>query len=253
MNTVTQSFSIQAQDGQSVRGVYRDTGKGAVGIFLHGLLSDAEGDKSMSLWHQAESSNRSWIRFDMRAHGKSDGSFDQFNISRALEDTKLVMGMFPDRPKILVGSSMGGWVAAQLAADSSLNITGVVLIAPAFSFITQLFASLDPAQQQQWANQGSWAFESDSMDEGFTLSYASVLDAKQYDLLNQAIEYECPVRILHGRLDDVVPADQSIIFANGLSGNTDIEVKILPEADHRLSGHVEQILQKVDEIWPTDT
>lgn len=250
METTINPFALPAQDGQLVRGIYRDTGVGAVGLFLHGLLSDAEGDKSMSLWQQAESSNRSWIRFDMRAHGKSDGSFDQFNISRALEDAKLVMGLFPGRPKILVGSSMGGWVAAQLATDLSLSIAGAVLIAPAFSFMVQLFGSLEQAQQQQWADQGFWRFESDDLDNGFDLSHDAVADSEQYDLLRQGIEYECPIRILHGRLDDVVPADQSIIFAEGLPDNTDIEVDILPEADHRLTGHVGYILEKVDEIWP---
>ena len=251
MDTVTNSFTIQAQDGQSVRGFYRDTGEGAIGLFLHGLLSDAEGDKSMSLWHQAEARNRSWIRFDMRAHGKSDGIFEQFSISRALEDAKLVMNLFPDRPKFLVGSSMGGWVAAQLATDPSLKVAGLVLIAPAFSFMEQLFGLLEPEQQQQWTDQGVWTFDGEGIDEGFTLSYDAVVDSKQYDLLNRAIDYQCPIRILHGKLDDVVPANQSIIFADGLPGNTDIEVNILPEADHRLSGHIEHILNKVDEIWPT--
>ena len=253
MHTVTQTFAVEAADGQFVRGTYRDTGAGPVGMFLHGLLSDAAGDKSMSLWHLAEAKNRSWVRFDMRAHGQSDGTFDEFTISRAMEDVKLIFGLFPSRPKLLVGSSMGGWVGAQLATEHSLQICGVVLIAPAFSFMEQLYQSVSPSEQQQWLDNGSWHFDSEGMDDGFSLTYKAVADARQYDLLNKPVEYGCPVRILHGRLDDVVPADQSVTFSNRLSAHSDIEVDILPQADHRLSGHVEYITEKVNDIWPVET
>ncbi len=252
MAVSVEQFALPAQDGQIIRGVYRDTGAGAVGMFLHGLLSDAQGDKSMTLWNEAERNNRSWIRFDMRAHGKSDGTFDEFTISRALEDVRAVFGIFPDRPKFLVGSSMGGWVAAQLATDAALNIGGAVLIAPAFSFMHQLFQSLKSEEQHQWKNQGYWNFDGDGIENGFALSYDAVTDSIQYDLLGQAATFDCPVRILHGRLDDVVPANQSQKFMELLPAQTDIEVNILPDADHRLTGHIDYIIEQVNEIWPTD-
>ena len=250
MTASVENFALSARDGQIVRGVYRDTGVGAVGVFLHGLLSDAEGDKSMTLWNEAEQNNRSWIRFDMRAHGQSDGIFDEFTISRALEDTKAVLGLFPNRPKFLVGSSMGGWVAAQLATDDTLNIVGAVLIAPAFSFMEQLLHDLEPDQQDQWKNQGFWTFDGDGIENGFALSYDAMVDSRQYDLLGQPVEFGCPIRILHGKLDDVVPAQQSRKFEQQLPKHTDIQVDILPNADHRLSGHVQHIIEKVNETWP---
>ncbi len=253
MSTQTQSFTLNAQDGQSVRGVLRDTGSGPVGFFLHGLLSNAEGDKSMTLWNEAERNNRSWVRFDMRAHGQSDGKFDEFTISRALEDTRAVFELFPKRPKILVGSSMGGWVAAQLATETALNVAAVVLIAPAFSFMDQLYQSLDANKQTLWVSQGFWTFDGDDLDEGFRLSYQAVLDSRQYDLLGKSIEYDCPVRILHGKLDDTVPSDQSLEFMSRLPMHTDVEVEILPHADHRLSGHIKHITDKVNEVWPSET
>ena len=253
MNASVTSFELTCRDGQMIRGVAHDTGSGAVGLFLHGLLSDAEGDKSMTLWHEAQKHHRSWVRFDMRAHGQSDGTFDEFTISRALEDTQLVCDMFPDRPKILVGSSMGGWVAAQLGTNRALSIAGVVLIAPAFSFMEQLFQSLEPEQQQQWISQGSWTFDGDGIDGGFALSHAAVVDSRPYDLLENPVSYNCPVRILHGQLDDVVPAKQSLDFEQRLPAQTDIEVQILPNADHRLTGHITYITDAVDRIWPTDT
>ncbi len=249
LNAKVNAFALPARDGQLVRGISRDTGVGPVGIFLHGLLSDAEGDKSMALWNQAQKHERSWVRFDMRAHGRSDGTMDEFTISRALEDARLIMNLFPGRPIVLVGSSMGGWVAAELAAERPARIGGAVLIAPAFSFMMQLFHSLNPEQRQLWLSQGSWTFESDGLDYGFTLSYDAVIDSKQYDLLAQTVEFQCPVRILHGRLDDVVPTAQSAEFLSRMTPGANVELDVLPNADHRLSGHVERIIDKTDEIW----
>ncbi len=250
MDATTKSFALPASDGQLIRGISRDSGSGPVGVFLHGLLSDAEGDKSMTLWNEAIRLGRSWVRFDMRAHGKSDGTFDEFAISRALEDVRLVFQLFPNRPKILIGSSMGGWVAAQLATENKLNIAGTVLIAPAFSFMMQLFHSVSPEQRQQWTDQGSWTFEGDGLEDDFALSYEAVVDSKQYHLLGRAVDFRCPVRILHGKLDDVVPASQSVEFLNRMPAHTDVELEILPNADHRLTGHIEDIVNKVNEIWP---
>ena len=248
MPVVEKTFAIPAADGQLVRGVYRDSGHGPVGAFLHGLLSDAEGTKSMTLWQQAEHANRSWIRFDMRAHGQSDGSFDEFRISRAIEDTSLVLSLFPDRPKVLVGSSMGGWVAAQAALDPTLNIRGLVLIAPAFSFMKTIFHSLAPAEQQQWKETGYKTFESSYPDSDFTLAHDAVVDSLDYDLFSHPVSYNHPVRILHGALDDVVPVNQSVKFQKHVQSQ--VELEILQQGDHRLTDDVHRITEAVDEIWP---
>jgi len=252
LDTLRETFELTVSDGQRVRGTYCDTQSGAVGLFLHGLLSDAAGDKSMTLWNEAQACQRSWVRFDMRAHGQSDGTFDEFTLSRALEDTRAVLDLFPNRPKILVGSSMGGWVAAQLASEAGLSIAGAVLIAPAFSFMEQLFQSLDASQQRQWTKQGFWTFEGAGLEEGFSLSYDALVDSRQYDLLGQPIQYNCPIRILHGKLDDVVPPTQSLKFMQHVPKTTDIEVDLLGKADHRLTGHIHCISEKINEIWPTD-
>lgn len=203
----------------------------------------------MSLWNYAEQCDRSWARFDMRGHGNSDGIFREFTISRALDDCRGIIRLLWNRPIILVGSSMGGWLAAQLATDHLQYVVGAVLIAPAFSFVDQLHASLSVAQQSEFRNKGWWHFEGAGDNPGFDLGYAALEDAKQYDLLTNPPQYDCPIRILHGKLDDVVPYQQSIKFAENLPGGTDIKVDILPEADHRLTGHIDHIKNSVDELW----
>ena len=248
MNPKEEAFSIPAADGQMVRGVYRDTGNGPVGVFLHGLQSDADGTKSMELWNQAEQFSRSWIRFDMRAHGKSDGTFEEFSISRAIEDTKLVLSLFADRPKVLVGSSMGGWVGSLVALDTEMNVCGTVLIAPAFNFVNGIYLSVSEDEQRQWRESGFMAFESPYPDSDTILSYATVLDSHQYDQFSVPVSYNHPVKILHGALDDVVPSKQSLEFK--AHAESEIDVCIIPDGDHRLTDHVELIKSAVNEIWP---
>ena len=248
MNPKEEAFSIPASDGQMVRGVYRDTGKGPVGVFLHGLQSDADGTKSMELWNQAEQFSRSWIRFDMRAHGKSDGTFEEFSISRAIEDTKLVLSLFADRPKVLVGSSMGGWVGSIVALKAEMNVCGTVLIAPALNFVNGIFLSVSEKERRQWVESGFRIFEGTYPDGDTKLAYATVLDSHQYDLFSVPVCYDHPVKILHGALDDVVPSEQSLNFK--AHADSQIDVQIVPDGDHRMTDHVELILSAVNEIWP---
>ncbi len=248
MSTLNTHFVLPAADGQNVRGTFRDTGSGPVGVFLHGLLSDANGTKSMSLWQHAVNTHRSWVRFDMRAHGESDGTFDEFMISRAAEDTRRVLSQFAGRPKVLVGSSMGGWVAAISALDRRLKVCGLVLIAPAFNFVQSLFDTLSEQEQRQWENKGSRLIESPYPDCNFALSIDAVRDARQFDLLDRPLKFECPVHILHGQLDDVVPPALSESICEHC--NSPIRLTLLENADHRLTDHSEHILKAVDQIWP---
>ncbi len=250
MTTEIKDFAISAPDGQLIRGVCRDTGSGPIGVFLHGLLSEADGTKSMHLWNEAVRMNRSWIRFDMRGHGKSDGRFEEFKISRALEDSKLVLSKFSNRPKILVGSSMGGWTAAQVALDAEMKIAGIVILAPAFGFIHQIYDSLNPEEQQSWKESRIKRFESPEMEEDFSLSYDAVIDSRLNNPFTASVQYRHPVHIIHGSLDDVVPVKQSIAFKKHVSSK--VELNVIQDGDHRLTDHIDVITKAVDDLWPAD-
>ncbi len=250
MATKSTDFAIPAPDGQLIRGVYRNTGKGPIGVFLHGLLSDADGTKSMHFWNEAIRMNRSWIRFDMRGHGKSDGRFEEFKISRALEDTSLVLSRFPDRPKVLVGSSMGGWTAAQVALDVTMNIAGIVILAPAFGFIHRIYDGMSPEEQQVWKDKQIMRFESPAMEEDFSLSYEAVTDSRLNNPFAVPVNYNHPVHIFHGSLDDVVPVKQSLEFKNHASSH--VELNIIEGGDHRLTDHIDAITKTVNNVWPAD-
>ncbi len=247
MNVRESDFEVGTSSGELVRGRFRDTGEGPVGIYVHGLLSDGEGAKSMHLWEDAIAKGRSWLRFDQRGQGRSEGTFNDFRISRVAEDLRCVLDFVGNRPTVLVGSSLGGWIAGHAGLTWSHNICGIILIAPAFNFIEDLYRSLTPHQAKRWEKDGRHLFASDYQDGGFSLEFATVQDARGFDVYAAPIRYRCPVVVLHGESDDVVPVETSMKFKS--AAESQISVEVVAGGDHRLSEHSATILRHVDAMW----
>lgn len=244
------NFSIEIENGEAVNGVFRDTKQGPVGVFVHGLLSHADGEKSMYLWNQAIMKNRSWIRFDLRGHGKSGGEFKNFRISNTVQDLTHVLDMVSTREIVLVGSSLGGWISAYLAANSSYKIRGALLIAPAFGFMEGIYQNMSPEHQHQWRNDGYFKFKDPYDDGDFTFEYAAVEDSRQFNIFQNNIAYQHPVIVLHGEQDDVVPLERSFRFQQHVS--SEVQVETVPGGDHRLTTHVRKIGELVNRLWSVE-
>lgn len=242
-----QELSLEAGNGERIRGHFYDTGDGAVGIYVHGLFADGDGTKSMHLWERAKSSGRSWLRFDQRGQGRSDGAQERFRLSRAAEDLQCVLRFIGNRPALLVGSSMGAWVSAHAALDPDSGIDALVLLAPAFNFIDSIYDSMEEDERRQWRQRSRHVFSTPYEPYEFSLDYEVVQDAREYDLYARRVSYSCPVVILHGEDDEIVPVDVSHRFVEHALSPTSLE--ILPGADHRLSDHEGRIVEVVDELW----
>ncbi len=240
-------FAIEMEDGECIKGVIRDTGQGPVGVFVHGLRSHADGEKSMFLWERAIENNRSWIRFDLRGHGKSDGEFDSFRISRTVRDLESVLNQVRDRKIVLVGSSLGGWISAYVASKRKYKIRGALLIAPAFNFIEGIFKSMSSENRQKWRQEGHFRFESPHDDSDFTFEYPAIEDSRQFDLFKSSFAYQHPVIILHGENDEAVPVGQSFRFQQHAA--SEVQVEVVPGGDHRLTSHIQRISELVDNLW----
>ncbi len=241
-------FEINTNSGECLRGYYSDSGSGPVGIYVHGFMSNADGTKSMYLWENAKRNGRSWLRYDQRGQGRSDGTFEQFRISRVMEDMNCVLEFIGNRPTILVGSSMGGWISAYAALSGKHNVAGLVLIAPAINFIEMIYESFDVEQKLKWDADGKYWFPSDYEEEGFSLDFATIEDARKFDIYHKDVKFDCPVTLLHGELDEVVPLSVSEKLVHASS--TDIEMEIVAKGNHRLSDHTDRVQQAVDSIWP---
>jgi pimeloyl-ACP methyl ester carboxylesterase len=241
-------FSLDMEDDQRLRGYIRDTGNGPVGIYLHGFRSHCNGEKSQQLARHAARLNRSWLRFDLRGHGKSDGNPEEQTISSGLDDLLHVIDAFTDRPVILHGSSMGAWICLLAALRRETTVAGMMLIAPAFNFVQNVFSSLPEPVLQQWKSTTYMSFP-DAYGEGtYSLKYGIIDDAKQYDVMNSEIQLDIPIHIVHGENDSIVPVNNTEKFIQHAQLSQLVFEKI-PAAGHRLTDQLPLLMSHIDQLW----
>ncbi len=242
------AFEILSTDGVRIGGEYYDTHCGPVGVFVHGFRSEMAGQKSTALARDAQRRRRSWLRFDLRGHGRSEGKFESFRVSAALDDLLAVLDMVAARPVILVGSSLGGWLAALAATMRPEQIAGMLLIAPAFNFVQMIYGALSDAELQAWRKRGLREFEDRYGGAPFALQYDVLADAMAFDVFKSPGTIQCAVRIVHGADDDVVPYHVSERFVEE-TGVSDIRLEVVPGVGHRLNKQIPRMQHYVDELW----
>ncbi len=232
-----------------IAGYLRDTGTGPVGIFVHGFRSDCRGDKATALAQHAAARGYSWVRFDLAGHGESGGRFANESLSTWLANLRALASRFAPRPLVLVGSSLGAWLAVLLAREWQ-TVGGLVLVAPAFNFLQRGYASLPPAQRQRWQAEGRMALPDPYGPPGATyeLPYGLIEDAARHDVLSAPVALACPVTVLHGSDDELVPVAIGETFFRQLSAPHK-ELVVVPAGDHRLTGALPEIVSAVDRVW----
>ena len=149
--------------------------------------------------------DRSWLRFDLRGHGHSDGELKDQIVSSGLDDLLHVLDSIADRPFILHGSSMGGWISLLAALRRKQRVSGMMLIAPAFNFVQNNLANLPEPVLQHWQAETYMSFPDAYGNEPYSLRYDIIKDAEQYDVLELKIELDIPVHIVHGENDPIIP------------------------------------------------
>jgi pimeloyl-ACP methyl ester carboxylesterase len=213
------------------------------GVFwLCGFKSDMGGTKATALAAWARAAGRACVRFDYSGHGQSGGEFAAGTIGHWLEDSLAVFDAFCRGPQVLVGSSMGGWLALLLLRalrrrppSARAAIAGAVLIAPAVDFTEVLMWQRFPPEVQQIIT-AEGAFEQASVysDQPYRITRQLIEEGRQHLLLDGMIETGCPVRILQGVADPDVPWDHSIELVSHLAQD-DVVLTLIKDGDHRLS------------------
>lgn len=204
-------------------------------VWLGGFHSDMQGEKA-SLLHQAvAASGRSFVRFDYLGHGESGGAFADGTIGRWRSDALAVIDQLTSGPLVLVGSSMGGWMALLCALARPGRVKALVLLAPAPDFTTRLmWASFDESQRRQVMEQGFWMRPSPYGPAGYPITKMLIEEGRDWDLLDGPIPLDIPVRILQGGLDTDVPWTHSLDLADKLR-SSDVVWSLIKDGDHRLS------------------
>ncbi len=241
--THSEPASIVVGTGASAREikVLRDTGS-APGIFwLSGFKSDMAGTKAVALSDWAREHGRACTRFDYSGHGVSGGAFEEGTISRWTEEALAVFNRFCREPTIIVGSSMGGWIALLVAralrrSGQADRLNGMVLIAPAPDFTEELMWKREFTDEirRQILETGRYERPSDYSEEPYIVTRALIDDGRNNLLLGGTIEIGCPVVILQGQQDADVPWEHALRLTECLAVD-DVVLTLIKDGDHRLS------------------
>lgn len=212
----------------------------APGLFwLGGFRSVMTGDKATALSAHASAVGASFTRFDYSGCGQSSGQAASSTISDWLEEAITVLGQTPDGPQILVGSSMGAWLALllnrhQQREGRAERIAGIILVAPAVDMTRTLIAgTMSIADRRQLKREGHFQRPS-RYGPPVPITRAFIEDGDRHCLLGTAIETGCPVTIVHGVRDEDVPVAHATDLAAHIV-NDPLTMTLVPEGDHRLS------------------
>jgi pimeloyl-ACP methyl ester carboxylesterase len=221
------------EDGETIAYLRRE-GKRPQVLWLGGFKSDMGGIKAERLDAWAAKKGQAYLRFDYYGHGSSSGAFRKGTISRWRDDGLVVLDRLCDGPQILVGSSMGAWIALLVARLRPERIAGLLLIAPAPDFTEKLiWARLSPDARREIMEKGEWQRPSAYEDGPYPITRGLIEDGRRNLVLKAPIALDCPVRILQGMRDPDVPWQHAMELLACLSGNP--VITLVKNGDHRLS------------------
>lgn len=201
-------------------------------LFLCGFKSDMNGSKAEWLANLCRRQNRTFLRFDYFAHGQSSGDFRDFTIGHGVQDTQFMMNHFFDRPVIIIGSSMGGWIGLRMMQMMPENIYGFIGIAAAPDFTRKIYSALDDGHLKQLAENG-FVEEESGYEEPYIFTRNLFDDGEFHCLLNQKIPFDGPVHLLQGKQDTSV--DWHVPNAIAMCFDRDIDITLIEDGDHSLS------------------
>lgn len=203
-------------------------------MWLGGFRSEMTGTKASALAGWAERAGRALVRFDYAGQGESSGRFEEGTIGRWRDDALAVLDALTGGPVVLVGSSMGGWLASLVALARPERTAGLVLLAPAPDFTEALMRpAFPPEAHRALAEGGVWDQPS---EYGGTYPITRMLldEARRWLLLPGPVPIPAPVRILQGTADEDVPWRHALAFAEALE-SSDVVFTLIKGGDHRLS------------------
>jgi pimeloyl-ACP methyl ester carboxylesterase len=222
-------------------------------VWLGGYRSDMSGTKAVELERHAAAIGAACVRFDYSGHGVSSGAFRDGSISRWLEESLAVIDHIVKRPMILIGSSMGGWIALRVVEElrkrgEGKRIAGLVLIAPAPDFTSELIEpNLTETEKTSLAERGYFEEPTPYGPEPNIYTALLIDDGRKNSVLKGIIETGCPIHILQGMEDPDVPYAHALKLVEHLPAD-DVVLTLIRDGDHRLSRpeDIARILAAID-------
>jgi pimeloyl-ACP methyl ester carboxylesterase len=234
-----QFLEIAGPGGEKRRLAYRlGSGAGPGLVWLGGFRSDMTGGKAEAVAAWAAANGRACLRFDYSGHGASSGDPEGGVVGDWLADAEAVFERLAPGPQILVGSSMGAWIALLLARRliGAGRIAGLVFIAPAWDMTEELMWRRFPDETRaRIMAEGSYRLPSAYGAGGYAITRRLIEDGRAHLVAGAPFDPGCPVRILHGMRDADVPWRHSLALVEGVLAGGDVRLTLVKDAEHRLS------------------
>jgi pimeloyl-ACP methyl ester carboxylesterase len=209
-------------------------GRSPTVVFLPGFRSDMTGDKATAMAAFCAERNQAMIRFDYSGHGSSGGDFQDGTIGRWAEDALAVIDRLSEGKLILVGSSMGGWIALLAARARPGRVAALIGIAAAPDFTEALMWEAMTFEERANLMRDGVLHVPSQYGEPYPITRALIEDGRTHVLLDGPIAIDCPVRLLHGLRDADVPWEMALRIAEQVTSH-DVEVALVKDGHHRLS------------------
>lgn len=231
---MTKPAIFETETGRQIA-YHKTKGTGPGVVFLGGFMSDMNGSKATYLEAWAKESGRAYLRFDYSGHGQSSGVFEQGCIGEWAEDAKeLILGL-TEGPQVIVGSSMGGWIALLMAKRIPQKIVGLVGIAAAPDFVIDgIWDSFTDTEKTTLMSEGQVPLANEYFDGPYTITKKLIEDGREQSVLRDPLNLPFPVRLLHGTADTDVNMDVALRIVEHATG-PDIRLTLVKNADHSFS------------------
>ncbi|HEY1934932.1 MAG TPA: alpha/beta hydrolase [Acetobacteraceae bacterium] len=209
-------------------------GRSPTVMFLPGYGSDMTGDKATAVAAFCEARGQAMLRFDYSGHGTSGGRFEDGTIGIWAADTLAALDRLTEGPMVLVGSSMGGWIALLTALARPERVAALVGIAAAADFTETLMWPAMSFEQRAVLMEHGVIYRPSQYGNPTPITRALIEDGRNHLVLGGTIKLTCPVRLLQGQADPDVPWEMALRIADELEGG-DVQVILVKDGDHRLS------------------
>jgi pimeloyl-ACP methyl ester carboxylesterase len=204
-------------------------------VFCSGYASNMSGTKAEFLDQRCSESGFSFLRFDYSGHGQSSGDFMDGTIGGWFEDACIVLDRLTAGPQIVIGSSMGGWIALMLAVKKPHLVRAFIGIAAAPDFTEEFFLpDLTPKEHAQFEQEGVLYRRASPPGDPLPITKNFVEEARKHLLLRSPLSVACPVRLLHGIQDEDIPWRHALRIAESVP-HGDVRVSLVKDGGHRLS------------------
>lgn len=213
-------------------------------VFIHGFKSDMDGTKSMFLEDLCRTKGQGFLRFDCYGHGKSEGDFEKGTIGQWKQDVLDMLDNIAQGDVILVGSSMGGWLALLALLERPERVQRLIGIAAAPDFTKEIEGKFTPQQQQEMLEHGLVRVPNEYSSDPYVFTKALIEDGLDHCLLDDTYNISASIRLLQGKQDDAVPWEKALRIEKCFKG-PDTQVTLIDDGDHSLSRECDlQLLEK---------